>query len=358
MTKITLINFFLFLFAHTIGVYSSWEEWWTYDGISGPDYWGLLNPDWKLCTRGRRQSPVNIEPSVLLYDAAMGKVDVDEEKVNGTLKNTGHSVRFRLDPDSPSVMVNGGPLSYKYRVHEILLHYGRTDDKGSEHTISGHAFPAELQILGYNNQLYDNMSEAIPKTQGVVGLAVMMQLANISSPDVRLLTSNLEKILHKGESQNITHISVRGLLPDTSQFMTYEGSITMPGCHETVTWIILNKPVYITKAEIFLMRKLMQGDKANPKTILANNYRPPQPLYNRSVRTNVFNHDIGDNKCFNSRKLFYRGREPDRSVDSSSSKIFEVKNHWLRSVDGKIVSFSQANMAENMEYEPYETEEP
>ncbi|XP_071043655.1 carbonic anhydrase-related protein 10-like isoform X4 [Parasteatoda tepidariorum] len=326
MTKITLINFFLFLFAHTIGVYSSWEEWWTYDGISGPDYWGLLNPDWKLCTRGRRQSPVNIEPSVLLYDAAMGKVDVDEEKVNGTLKNTGHSVRFRLDPDSPSVMVNGGPLSYKYRVHEILLHYGRTDDKGSEHTISGHAFPAEL--------------------------------ANISSPDVRLLTSNLEKILHKGESQNITHISVRGLLPDTSQFMTYEGSITMPGCHETVTWIILNKPVYITKAEIFLMRKLMQGDKANPKTILANNYRPPQPLYNRSVRTNVFNHDIGDNKCFNSRKLFYRGREPDRSVDSSSSKIFEVKNHWLRSVDGKIVSFSQANMAENMEYEPYETEEP
>lgn len=49
---------------------------------------------------------------------------------------------------------------------------------------------------------------------------------------------------------NITHISVQGLLPDTSQFMTYEGSTTMPGCHETVTWIILNKPIYITKAEV------------------------------------------------------------------------------------------------------------
>lgn len=53
-----------------------------------------------------------------------------------------------------------------------------------------------------------------------------------------------------GHSVNITHISVQGLLPDTSQFMTYEGSTTMPGCHETVTWIVLNKPIYITKAEV------------------------------------------------------------------------------------------------------------
>ncbi|KAF8791600.1 Carbonic anhydrase-related protein 10 like protein [Argiope bruennichi] len=245
------------------GVYSSWEEWWTYDGISGPDYWGLLNPEWKLCNRGRRQSPIDIEPSILLYDPGMGKVEVDKQKVNGTLKNTGHSVRFRLDSTSPAVMVNGGPLSYKYRVHEILLHYGRTDDKGSEHTISGHAFPAELQILGYNNQLYDSMAEAMPKTQGVVGVAVMVQISNVSSPDIRLLTSQLDKIIHK-----------------------------------ELSWFPLG---------IFLLRRLMQGDEAHPKTILANNYRPPQPLYNRSVRTNVFNHDIGDNKCFDSRKLFYRG---------------------------------------------------
>ncbi|KFM68674.1 Carbonic anhydrase-related protein 10, partial [Stegodyphus mimosarum] len=135
----------------------------------------------------------------------------------------------------------------------------------------------------------------------------MVQISNISSPDLRLLTSHLDKIIHKGQMVNISHISVQGLLPDTSQFMTYEGSTTMPGCHETVTWIVLNKPIYITKAEIFLLRRLMQGDELHPKTILANNYRPPQPLYNRSVRTNVFNHDIGDNKCFDSRKLFYRG---------------------------------------------------
>lgn len=57
-------------------------------------------------------------------------------------------------------------------------------------------------------------------------------------------------ICFAGQTQNITHISVQGILPDTSQFMTYEGSTTMPGCHETVTWIVLNKPIYITKNEV------------------------------------------------------------------------------------------------------------
>lgn len=31
----------------------------------------------------------------------------------------------------------------------------------------------------------------------------------------------------------------------------------------------------------------MQGDKKNPKAPLGNNYRPPQPLHHRPVRTNI-----------------------------------------------------------------------
>lgn len=32
--------------------------------------------------------------------------------------------------------------------------------------------------------------------------------------------------------------------------MTYEGSTTHPGCWESTVWIILNKPIYITKQEV------------------------------------------------------------------------------------------------------------
>ena len=40
----------------------NWDFWWTYEGPSGPEYWGLLNPEWPMCNKGRSQSPVNINP--------------------------------------------------------------------------------------------------------------------------------------------------------------------------------------------------------------------------------------------------------------------------------------------------------
>lgn len=45
-------------------------------------------------------------------------------------------------------------------------------------------------------------------------------------------------------------MGVRALLPDSHHYMTYDGSLTQPPCHETVTWILVNKPVYITKQQV------------------------------------------------------------------------------------------------------------
>ena len=57
----------------------NWEEWWTYDGISGPQFWGVINPEWRLCNEGRRQSPVDLDPSRILYDPGLPDLDVREE---------------------------------------------------------------------------------------------------------------------------------------------------------------------------------------------------------------------------------------------------------------------------------------
>jgi carbonic anhydrase len=34
---------------------ANWDAWWTYDGISGPSYWGVINPAWTMCSKGRQQ---------------------------------------------------------------------------------------------------------------------------------------------------------------------------------------------------------------------------------------------------------------------------------------------------------------
>lgn len=66
----------------------------------------------------------------------------------------------------------------------------------------------------------------------------------------RNLANICESCCVSGDEVEVKRLSVRGLLPDTDYYMTYDGSTTMPGCHETVTWLILNKPIYITKQQV------------------------------------------------------------------------------------------------------------
>lgn len=74
-----------------------------------------------------------------------------------------------------------------------------------------------------------------------------------------MLTDQLDRIRFGGDEAPVRRLSVRGLLPETDNFMTYEGSTTAPACHETVTWIVLNKPIYITKQQVsFLFFFLFQ----------------------------------------------------------------------------------------------------
>jgi carbonic anhydrase len=94
---------------------ANWNEWWTYDGISGPSYWGVINPAWALCNKGRLQSPVDVNPKRLVYDAGLTRINVDKQAVSGVLYNTGQSLVFKADANvaSPPVNITGGPLAYR-----------------------------------------------------------------------------------------------------------------------------------------------------------------------------------------------------------------------------------------------------
>lgn len=66
-------------------------------------------------------------------------------QISGEIINTGHSVKFIPENQNRfSINITGGPLSYKYQFQELQLHFGMQDKFGSEHTINGYAFPAEV----------------------------------------------------------------------------------------------------------------------------------------------------------------------------------------------------------------------
>ncbi|XP_074600135.1 carbonic anhydrase-related protein 10-like isoform X2 [Brevipalpus obovatus] len=289
-------------------VFANWDYWWTYDGISGPNFWGLLNPEWYLCSKGRRQSPINILPSMLMYDSNLRPLYLDKHRISGSLINNGHGIVFQADEETESksdesketnsvrlevsrkqvpINISGGPLSYSYTFSSMYIHFGRSDEYGSEHFIDNVSFPAELQMIGYNSDLYHNISEASNKANGLVGIALLAQVGSELNKELRLFTSLAQHVRYRGQNITIKSISIRDLIPDLAHFMTYEGSLTIPLCQETITWIIINKPTTISKQQLHILRKLMQGETDAPKAPLGNNFRPLQPFNSRFVRTNI-----------------------------------------------------------------------
>lgn len=80
--------------------------------------------------------------------------------------NTGHSVIFRADNETiyegsqVAVNLTGGPLSYRYRFHEIHIHYGLHDQFGSEHSVQGYTFPAEVKISIHDCHYHPSIPQA------------------------------------------------------------------------------------------------------------------------------------------------------------------------------------------------------
>lgn len=73
------------------------------------------------------------------------------------------------------------------------------------------------------------------------------------------------------------------------------GRVQKTNCERNVFYIIVI--ILLRMFQLYSLRGLMQGSKKNQGIApLGNNFRPPQPLHNRLVRTNI---------DFNLRKVIY-----------------------------------------------------
>ena len=72
----------------------------------------------------------------------------EEGKVIGTFTNNGHAPTFAIDKSYDTVTLEGGPLEgSSYELQQFHFHFGCESDKGSEHTVEGKAFSAEVSEL-------------------------------------------------------------------------------------------------------------------------------------------------------------------------------------------------------------------
>ncbi|XP_051912439.1 carbonic anhydrase-related protein 10 isoform X2 [Hippocampus zosterae] len=285
------------------------EGWWAYkEVVQGsfvpvPSFWGLVNSAWNLCSVGKRQSPVNIETSHMIFDPYLTsmKLNTDGKKMRGTMYNTGRHVSVRLDKEH-LVNISGGPMMYSHRLEEIRLHFGSEDSQGSEHLLNGQAFSGEVQLIHYNHELYTNYTEAAKSPNGLVVVSIFMKVAETSN-------NFLNQLLNRDSITRVTYkrLNIEDIYPETSSFITYDGSMTIPPCFETATWILMNKPVYVTRMQMHSLRLLSQNQPSQIFLSMSDNVRPIQPLINRCIRTNI-NFSLQGKDCPNNRvhKLQYR----------------------------------------------------
>uniref|UniRef100_A0A673LA09 Carbonic anhydrase Xa n=1 Tax=Sinocyclocheilus rhinocerous TaxID=307959 RepID=A0A673LA09_9TELE len=170
-------------------------------------------------------------------------------KVGGTMYNTGRHVSLRLDKEH-LVNISGGPMTYSHRLEEIRLHFGSEDGQGSEHLLNGQAFSGEVQLIHYNHELYTNYTEAAKSPNGLVIVSIFMKVNTIT------------RITYKSKWKNIIvdHLTLNPIC-----FITYEGSMTIPPCYETATWILMNKPIYVTKIILFVRKENKNNERSGLK---------------------------------------------------------------------------------------------
>lgn len=71
---------------------------------------------------------------------------------------------FKADKDAKTrVNITGGPLAYHYQFEEIYIHYGMTNDQGSEHQVNNYAFPAEVSSIIHSFIKFLQFDERIGK---------------------------------------------------------------------------------------------------------------------------------------------------------------------------------------------------
>lgn len=251
---------------------------WSYRGGSGPSFWGNIAA---FCN-GRRQSPINIETASVTREAwaPFSFMNYDTAPRRMRVKNNGHSAQVEIDA-AEAPRIDDGGLGGQYIFAQFHFHWGNDSSQGSEHTINGVRYPMELHLVHYKAE-YIDIGTAIGKDDGLAVLGIMFEISQTDNPAFTPIVNALSQVAGAG-----LVIDVDGLYPlsaflprNREVFYRYLGSLTTPTCNEVVTWTLFDQAVPISENQMSAFRNMMF--KSQDK--LVNNYRPPQPLYNRKVQ--------------------------------------------------------------------------
>jgi len=195
----------------------------------------------------------------------------------------------RLNFEGPTLAANSTDEGWdegesRYDLLQLHLHWGRDDAEGSEHLVGGRAHPLEMHLVHtQRGNPYPTKSPG-----GLLAVSVMFNVDDDKpNPSLQHLVDAIEGGALKtpgrvGDSVPCgSDFDVTSLLPAgfEDNYMTYRGSLTTPGCFESVNWLIAGEVLTVSSAQLAVLRSV-GGLSGKPMT---HNFRPVQPRNGRVV---------------------------------------------------------------------------
>lgn len=221
---------------------------WSYQGETGTDFWGKLDPQFQTCRLGQAQSPINIEGSGFTLN--VGSLDLNYQDTPLTIVNNGRTIRVDYQ--------SGSSLTLDSQVYKLLqFHFHQP----SEHLISGKAAEMEAHFVHQTQATGDLVVLAVLMSEGEMSQALESIWQEIPRSDTQT-----------AQVSDLTINALQLLLENSRQYYRYQGSLTTPPCSEIVTWLVLKQPVSVSRAQL---TRFFQA--------IGHNARPVQALNQRSL---------------------------------------------------------------------------
>ncbi|NXU85138.1 CAH9 anhydrase, partial [Xiphorhynchus elegans] len=227
------------------------------------------------------QSPINVDTAQTIFSPDLRPIQLSGYSLPANerlvLKNNGHTVVLEL-PES--LAITGG-YAQQYRATQLHLHWGGSLlEPGSEHTVNGRRFAAEIHVVHYNTK-YDSFKEAMVRPDGLAVLGAFLEVGPSENPYYQEILEHLHEIQGVGQEVLVPGFNIAGLLPaNLKLYFHYNGSLTTPPCYQTVKWTVFNQTMLLSREQMSVLVRSLRTDDGD---ILQNNYRPVQNLYGRRV---------------------------------------------------------------------------
>ena len=245
----SIISLTLALFLGLPMLSSADNTTWSYSGKTAPQSWGSLSPDYTLCSSGKNQSPINIDPDQVLDGTDKGIKFNYGVITPDAIKNTGNGIKVRVKAGTNIVIDK-----VTFELQGLSIHMP------SENTVNSKHFPMEIQFFHENEK----------------GEAAVVSLMYIPGKADRTLKKLIAQMpMNTGESNSLEANTLRNYekKKKLANYYHFSGSITTPPCTEGVHWFIMKQPLTLSENQ----------HQAFKEAIKQNNNRPVQALNARMI---------------------------------------------------------------------------